>query len=374
MTEAEYQSFTAFSQLPPEERLKASREIVTEFVIKASIAKEPRFPLAVKESESLLQEYATLDDVHRAEIKQLIHDIRAYLDDATRKRPFNALMLASPGAGKSHFIKRLAAAMDANRVQAVTFNMATMQSADDMEQPIDQLRNLKVNDRFPLLFLDEFDSDPARYPSLLPLLWDGELQVGHRDLKLGKAVIVLAGSTPDLPKTMAYSAAMGLEPAADDKLPSGKLVDLLSRINGGVIKIPDLDLRTPDRDRRIDKICVLISLLRARFGRDLTEVPRSLLRFVAHTAFRYHARSMAHLVDLIDSAAFVDRKLDREKLGLPLNTEAALSSSNLSLHLLDKDKGFGIVSRWKEFDKDPTVASVDVRDRVRLPLFSYLSA
>src|SRR3954454_10755902 len=52
MTEAEYQSFTAFSQLPPEERLKTSREIVTEFVIKASTAKEPRFPLAVKESES----------------------------------------------------------------------------------------------------------------------------------------------------------------------------------------------------------------------------------------------------------------------------------------------------------------------------------
>jgi len=53
-------------------------------------------------------------------------------------------------------------------VQAVTFNMATMRSPDDMAQPIDELRNLKVNDRFPLLFLDEFDSDPSHYAALLP--------------------------------------------------------------------------------------------------------------------------------------------------------------------------------------------------------------
>ena len=105
------------------------------------------------------------------------------------------------------------------RVQAVTFNMATMQSADDMAQPIDELRNLKVNDRFPLLFLDEFDSDITRYASLLPLLWDGELHIGHRDLKLGKAVIVLAGSNPDLPKAMVESATMRLTRKSAAMLP-----------------------------------------------------------------------------------------------------------------------------------------------------------
>ena len=120
-------------------------------------------------------------------------------------------MLAAPGAGKSHFIGRLAKAMEGERVQAVTFNMATMQSQDDMARPVDEVRNLKVSDHFPLLFLDEFDSNPDRYASLLPLLWDGELRVGHRDLKLGKAVIVLAGSDPDLPKTMEQSANMRLE-------------------------------------------------------------------------------------------------------------------------------------------------------------------
>jgi hypothetical protein len=76
-----------------------------------------------------------------------------------RNSPFKSADIAVPGAGKSHFIKQLARKMEADRVQAVTFNMATMQSTDDMAQPVDELRNLKVNDRFPLLFLDEFDSD-----------------------------------------------------------------------------------------------------------------------------------------------------------------------------------------------------------------------
>lgn len=249
--------------------------------------------------------------------------------------------------------------MKGERVQAVTFNMATMQSADDMAQPVDELRNLKVNDRFPLLFLDEFDSDSSRYAALLPLLWDGELQIGHRDLKLGKAVIVLAGSNPDLPKAMDQSAKMRLETdTGEGFIPTGKLIDLLSRINGGVINIPDLDLRSENRDRRVDKVCVAVALIKARFGDDLTELPRSLLRFIAQTTFRYGVRSIAHLIDVISSEALNNKTLKTEALGLPITTEEALQDSSLKLHLLDKDQGFGIVNRWKEFSKDRTMVNI----------------
>src|SRR5581483_7503735 len=187
----EYEGIQAFQNLPDAKRREASRKIIQNSVIDGSGPADARCGLAIAKSESLLKGYATLDEPHRAEIANLMQQITAYLRDATRKRPLNALMLAAPGAGKSHFIKQLAGAMKAERVQAVTFNMATMQSPDDMAQPIDELRNLKVNDRFPLLFLDEFDSDASSYPALLPLLWEGALHIGHRDLRLGKAVIVL---------------------------------------------------------------------------------------------------------------------------------------------------------------------------------------
>jgi hypothetical protein len=358
---ADYDSLEKFVALKEEDRVTESRRIIQEMVIDGNSIPDARVGLAVETSESLLKGYGTLDDPHRTEIKTLIQQITSYLQDPTRKRPLNALMLAAPGAGKSHFIKQLAGRMKDERVQAVTFNMATMQSNDDLAQPVDELRNLKVNDRFPLLFLDEFDSDASRYPAMLPLLWDGEFQIGHRDLKLGKAVIVLAGSHPDLPKTMDQSAKMQLETdsASEVHRSTGKLIDLLSRINGGVINIPDLDLRTDKRDRRVDKVCVAIALMKGRFGHKLSKMPRSLLRFIAHTKFRYGVRSIAHLIDVIDTNALDGNTLKGGLLRLPFENENLLRSSSLRLHLLDKDQAFGIVNRWKEFAKDKIVIDLE---------------
>lgn len=356
----DFELILSFYSLSKLDKVKESRKIIQDSIINAVEKPDDRFALAIEESETLLKGYATLDDHHRNEIQKLIDRITAYLNDSSRKRPLNTLMIATPGAGKSHFIKRLAHKMKDDRVQAVTFNMATMQSADDMAQPIDELRNLKVNDRFPLLFLDEFDSDPSRYASLLPLLWDGELQIGHRDLKLGKAVIVLAGSNPELLKAINQSAKMRLDTEDSERfVPKGKLIDLVSRINGGEINIPELDLRTENRDRRVDKVCLAISLMKGRFGDDLKEVPRSLLTFIAQTTFRYGARSIAHLIDVIDSDAFTNSKaLKGNTLDTEIGTEAALQESSLKWHIIDKDQVFGIVNRWKECSKDEIIVEL----------------
>lgn len=364
---------SAFLKLSKEERLRESRRIITESVINAVGPPDPQLALAIAESEALLPGYATLDEPHREEIQKLIQHITTYLKDLTRKRPFNALMLAAPGAGKSHFIKQLASSMKSERVQAVTFNMATMRTADDIAQPIDEVRNIKVNDRFPLLFLDEFDSDPSRYSALLPLLWDGELHLGHRDLRLGKAVIVLAGSNPDLPEAMAQSAKMRLDGSSNEALTSpGKLIDLLSRINGGTINIPDLDLQSADRDRRVDKVCIAVALLKLRFGQDLAQVPRALLRFIAQTRFRYGVRSIAHLIDVIDVKAAKDKSVNAETMNLPFDDEKVLQASSLSLHLLDESEAFGIVSRWRQCCKDKT--SLNIRESLLPRLITADSA
>ena len=99
-----------------QEKLRAARKIITESIIDAVAKPDVRSALSIAESESLLKGYATLDEPHRAEIANFIEKITEYLRDATRKRPFNALMLAAPGAGKSHFIEQLAIKMKADRV------------------------------------------------------------------------------------------------------------------------------------------------------------------------------------------------------------------------------------------------------------------
>lgn len=302
------------------------------------------FVLSVALSAKHLPGYATLDKNHIEQITQVIAHIERYIDDASQRRPLNVLMLASPGAGKSQIIKCIADRLERKKVGAITYNMTGLQASEDLIPPLDAARNLKVNDRLPLLFLDEFDSRPENYSLLLPLLWDGEVTIGQRDLKLGKVVIVLAGSDPSLPKIMEQAQGMRPQVAVPDSS-TPKLVDLFSRINGGILAIPNFYDKLSETDRRADKVCIAIHLLRKRFGESLTSVPTALLRFIARVNFRYGVRSIAHLIDSIPYRENV-AQLTRLQLKLPLNDHKLLKESSLAYHMFHEDHALGIVRDW----------------------------
>jgi hypothetical protein len=249
------------------------------------------------------------------------------------------MMLAKPGSGKSHFIKCLAENMK-RFVSPVMFNMATLERTEELLQPLDAARNFKALDKLPLLFLDEFDSDPNKYPLLLPLLWDGELRIGHRELKLGRIVIVIAASGSAMNATMKRAKTM--EEITGVKSKERKTIDLFSRINGGILEIPDLD-----PDRTVDKICLTISLLRHRFGSQLESAPWALLRFVALSRFRYGVRSITHLIDEIPAKGEVKRLTLADVL-LPLSTKRDLQESGLAYHLISQRGAKEIVELWQD--------------------------
>jgi len=298
---------------------------------------------AYRRSTNLLGDYVTLDWQHRNDIVRIIAVIRQYAEDRTRNRPLNIVMQAEPGSGKSHFVRCLARKLENYHTSSVDFNMAGLQSIDDLLQPLDAIRNLKVMDRLPILFLDEFDSDPRRYSLLLPLMWDGELHIGHRDLKLGKLVIILAGSGKNLEEAIKKARGMQKTEMPED----AKIVDLLSRINGGELEIPPMDLREGERDRRVDKVCLTISLIQNRFGQSVEFVAWALLRFVAMSRFRYGVRSIAHLIDLVTPADENQKMIDPSRLTLPLNSVAELKSSSLAYHLITEDGPSAIIDAWR---------------------------
>src|SRR6266478_2639978 len=307
---------------------------------------------AVERSTSLLGDYATLDWRHRSDIQALMFRIRSYAQDPSRTRPLNIIMQAQPGSGKSHFINSIAESSRLSGiVSAVTFNMAGMQNIDDLMQPLDGIRNLKVIDRTPILFLDEFDSKPDNYATLLPLLWDGELHVGHRNLKTGKVVIILAASGDTIQEAMKEAKSMQSVAKGD----GNKLIDLVSRINGGEILIPDLDEVAGERDRRTDKVCIAVALLQHRFDEELQSVPWSLLRFIATTKFRYGVRSITHLVELLPPPVKDDPSIKLDKL--PLSTSQRLKDSSLAYHLVSED-GPAAVADWKRFYEQKAVVRI----------------
>ncbi|MHC4462511.1 MAG: P-loop NTPase family protein [Planctomycetota bacterium] len=322
------------------------RQIREIFIEKKGSAREFDLSEAYALSRVTLGDYVTLDWQHALEIEKLKIDLWNYAEDESRQRPLNIMMLAEPGSGKSHFIKCLTKELG-TQVGSVIFNMTAMRDLDDLTMPLDKVRNLKVNDKLPLLFLDEFDSEESNYPILLPLLWDGELQVGHRDLKVGKAIIILAGSGAKIQRTIKASKGMR------EEISNGatKLADLLSRINGGELMIPGLEEldETRDRDRRADKVCISIALLSHRFRhKRLEAICWPLLSFIAKTKFRYEVRSIAHLIDRIPSDAIRDGMLRAKDLRLPLDKVEALKAHSLAYHIVAEDGPASVVSFWEK--------------------------
>lgn len=293
-------------------------------------------------SRIALGEYVTLDWDHYEAIKNLIQKVQDYTKDPTRRRPFNIVMHAEPGSGKSHFIRSFAKRLKQDRVKPVEFNMSSVRRVEDFIQPLEEVRNLKVVDEIPLLFLDEFDSDRSNYSLLLPLLWEGEFSVGQGLLRMGKVLIIMAGSNKEIDEVM--RRLKGMRPGNDE---AGKLPDLLSRINGGELKIPDLDEVTPDRDRRVDKVCLTIALLTRRFPL-LRSVPWAFLRFVADTRFRYSVRSISNLIDLIPAIDKEKTTLEMPDLQLPLDVVDQLKASSLATHLIAEDGPAAVIERWNK--------------------------
>ena len=364
--DAAKKSFKTILTSPPEKARAEARATVQRLAIdeinnKITEMDKLQFAFSCSMSDHDLRGYATLDDKHAADINDLISQIEHYVDDDSQKRPLNFLMLASPGAGKSHFINCVAKRLKSRNVTANTFNMASMSGNDELIRPLDEARNAKVEDQNPLLFLDEFDSSPANYGLLLPLLWDGALSLGQRDLKLGKIVIVLAGSGQTLPEALEHAKSM----RSEIPLPEGtnpKLIDLFSRINGSVVRIPTFLDPANNIDRRADKVVIGVQLLRRRFGQQLSAVPLALFRLIAHTQFRYDVRSIAHLIDLIPNRKDAE-SISFNQLSLPVSSIAELRKSSLAYHLVDDENhAHGIVETWKAAAKHKEIMPISAGD------------
>jgi len=308
---------------------------------------------AYKNSLYLLKEYATLDWHHCSDILELVKSIAEYAKDSKRKRPLNVVMHADPGSGKSHFVECLAQSMSRNGVSLVTANMTSTKDIHDLLEPLEAIRNLKVRDKLPILFLDEFDSDSddKRYSLLLPLLWDGALSAGGRTLRTGKIVIILAGSRPEI--GLAITSARSMKRKLKAK---GKLIDLVSRINGPELTISSLE------NRKVDKICLAIALLRVRFGPDLIKAPWALLKFISQTKFRHGVRSIGNLIDLIEIVELNNGALDLQDLELPLRTADELTASHLPIHLIEDGGSEALTRRWNGLVQCPRLVKFADRD------------
>lgn len=334
-----------------------------------------------RQSKYLLDNYVTLDWEHIDEILEIMSAILEYKNDDSKKRPLNIIMIADPGSGKSHFIECLVEKLDEARIEMVSYSLANLESINDLKYTIQNVKMINGKKRLPLLFIDEFDSFPKKnYPLLLPLLWDGVLHMNDGQLKIGKTVIMLAGSRDRVKQVLGKVASMKRISSQGDE--DGKLFDLISRINGGDITIPSLDLRQKDldRDRRIDKVCIAISLLLKRFP-DLETVPWGLLHFIAIKKFRYGVRSIWNIIDLIPKDAIENDNntttLSRDKLKSILRKKSPFFyhiMADEDADVIVSDRADAIVSDWKDYIGENGLVTISGNkvDKTEHSMFSTL--
>lgn len=317
-------------------------------------------------SKELLGDYVTLDFEHSIHIMELIKKIENYYKDLTIKRPLNFIMIADSGFGKSHFIKSVANKMKKFNIVPITFNMANMEEMYDFQHPLEEIRNYKISDNLPLLFIDEFDSHDDNYAVLLPLMWDGELYISNQTLKLGKLVIILAGSNKRI-KSLLSGIKSGNK-KIKIKTSERKIIDLFSRINGGSFNIPSLDYKRGTRNRKVDKICIAISLLKRKYGEELELIPWSILKFIADTKFEYGVRSINYLIDLIPNKLKNKDRILNSEISLPLSNISEYRNSILVYHIkLNKTVTINkIISNWGKFKQNDTLVRVskNVKDYI----------
>src|SRR5262249_35560849 len=203
----------------------------------------------------------------------------------------------------------------------VSFNMASMRTADDLIQALNEVRNVAITGKLPMLFLDEIDNKDENFGLLLPLLWDGQIQVGINRIRIGRAVIVAAGSKDYLVDHK------NIPPPKDSKLR-----DFISRLKFDT-KIPPLE--------PVDQVCIAIAVLRHMYangnGSEVLKVPVSLLNFIYDIKFSYGVRSIKHLINFLwtgDKSQDIKKGvLNIDRLSRALSNSQNATKSGLLAHI-----------------------------------------
>ncbi|MCJ7531869.1 MAG: hypothetical protein MUO64_12665 [Anaerolineales bacterium] len=125
--------------------------------------------------------------------------IQEYISQEKLDKPISIAVFGAPGSGKSYGIKEIANSLS-DRIEEITFNLAQMNSAEDLFGAFHQVRDKALRGKIPLVFWDEFDSTLGGTPLgwlryFLAPMQDGSFLEGQLIHPIGRAIFVFAGGT-----------------------------------------------------------------------------------------------------------------------------------------------------------------------------------
>lgn len=133
-------------------------------------------------------------------VRSVNNAMRDYLLLKNPETPLCVAVFGPPGAGKSFAIKEMARGLGLGETAQLTFNLSQFESPAELQNAFNQIRDLNLKGKTPLVFWDEFDTPCEGQPLgwlryFLAPMQDGEFTHQGLTHPLGGGIYVFAGAT-----------------------------------------------------------------------------------------------------------------------------------------------------------------------------------
>lgn len=239
-------------------------------------------------------------DRHEIEgVRSVKNAVREYKNNPAPK-PLAVAVFGPPGSGKSFAVKEVANDLGIGEADTLTFNLSQFESPSELAASFQQIQDLRLQGRVPLVFWDEFDSPCQGVPLgwlryFLAPIQDGQFLDRGRLHPTGGGIYVFAGGTSSTFREFA-AASSNAERTA-------KKPDFISRLRASIdVRGPNGDPYLSEDDLHVIRRSFLLHSLLKRYHPHLEsgdgfQLGHGVLNAFLHTVrYRHGARSMETVI------------------------------------------------------------------------------
>jgi len=224
------------------------------------------------------------------------------------KRPFNILLIAPPGSGKSFLVKQFTEAIPEKKsIRFEEYQVGTFYSIDNLYEILRRIQSYNLEEKVPIVFFDEIGSEVDLlniFPYLLAPMFDGKFYLGGNYSYLGKAILVFAiseniiqNNTNIITDTDQYkkwrdNIEENLENTKKEKNSKiYKFSDFLDRIDSNIF-LPNRNLIVADGILEREVIDISVNLIKTHFE-NISIIDFYALSIIATLLFMNETRRKA---------------------------------------------------------------------------------
>jgi hypothetical protein len=248
-------------------------------------------------------QFGDLLTVDRQEIesyRSIRNLVGEYAKQKKISRPLSIAVFGTPGSGKSFGVTEMAKSLLPDQIITITFNLSQFDSPADLLSALDQVRDIGLSGKLPLVFWDEFDTSLAGTPLgwlryFLAPMQDGRFQDSQISHPIGRAIFVFAGGTS--------SSMSEFDKGTDESFKSAKGPDFTSRLKGFINVLGPNPVKGSGEDPYfIIRRAILLrsslkrgtpQLFEKHDGKDLLNIDHGVLRALLRIGqYKHGARSI----------------------------------------------------------------------------------